>query len=350
MKALPKFETFENDRPETGCFIWDPPDESIEDLYMEAEDQYYELENSKAKKLLQKIIRENPLFHEAFILLCSIHASEDKYDEAVNELEKAIRIWESAIPENYDGQILWGFLENRPYLSLLFELADLYDFMGETDKSIKLSESILAYNPDDNQGVRWTLGNLYLKSNQSEKAEKYLKKTAGEYPPNRYSYALFLWLNKKRWDAITQFRLAFIDNIYIFEYLTFKAPLIPYDIFETTNLHGIQGAVEYLNKMGPFWMQHQEALGFMEILKSHPVVISELNDIYSLKHELNILPNDIPFEEEDDFDVIDEGIDMDTDFMHDTRKELFEEIESIKKQVTVTSSKKILKELDEFIQ
>lgn len=344
MKALPKFEIYEDDQPKTGCFSWDSHEESIEELYMEAEDHYYELENEKAKKLLQKVIQKNPLFHEAFILLCSIAATEQNYDQAVDELNKAINIWESAIPENYDGQLPWGFYENRPYLTLLFELADLYDFIGETDKSINLSESILSYNPDDNQGVRWTLGNLYLKSNKPDEAEKYLKKTAVEYPPNRYSYALLLWMNNKRWDAVTQFRFAFIENIYIYEQLTFKAPVVPYDVFELTNLHGIEGAVEYLNKMGHFWMQHEEALGFMELLKSHPVVITELNDIYGLKHELNILPYDIPFDEEEDFE------DIDMDFMNDTRKELFDEIESIKKQITASTSKKILKELDEFIK
>lgn len=344
MKALPQFEVYDDGDQKIGSFNRDDSDHSIEELFMDAEDYFYEYEFKKSKELLNRIILKDPLFHEAYLLLSSLYATEENFEEAKSTLKKGINIWESRIPEDFKGEIPWGILENRPYLTLLYKLSDLADIIGNTDESIQIAEKLLKYNPNDNQGVRWFVGNLYLKTDNYDKAEKNLKKTADEYPPNRYSYALLLFLKKQRWDTITQLRLAFIENIYIYEHLSFKAPIIPYDMFESSNLHGIEEASRYLEMMGHFWMQQQEALFFMEQVIKHPTVIFELNNIFNLKHELNNIPFDLPFDE----DYSDELDDRDIDFLSEAKDEIFNEIQAAKKRINTTSSKKILKELDDY--
>ncbi len=345
MKALPQFETYEDEKKKMGSFSWNSSDLAIEDLYMEAEDHYFEYEYDKSKKLLNKIILKDPLYSNAYLLLSTLSSIENDFEQAEKVLKKGLNIWESSIPEDFDGEIPWGFLENRPYLTLLFEMANLTDKAGKPEEAITYAEKVLTYNPDDNQGVRWVIGNLFLKANKYGQAEKYLKKTAGEYPPNRYSYALLLMLNQKRWDAVSQMRMAFVENIYIYEHLSFKAPIVPYDIYETSNLNGIEEALHYLDTMGHFWMQKQEELFFMEQIIKHPVVIIELNNIFNLKHELNDVVFDFPYE--DDFS--DDPDDIDSNLMNEAREEIFKEIDAIKKSIDTTSSKKILKDLDSYL-
>jgi tetratricopeptide (TPR) repeat protein len=345
MKALPQFEIHDDGNKKMGTFSRDFSDDSTEDLYMEAEDYFFEFEYKKCKDLLRKIILKDPMYHEAYLLLSSIFTAEDDFSEAEKELKKGLSVWESSIPENFNGEIPWGFIENRPYLTLLHELSGLLDKSEKTDEAITISEKLLALNSNDNQGVRWIIGNLYLKAEKTDLAEKFLKKTVNEYPPNRYSYALLLILRNKRWDAIQQLRLAFTENIYIYEHLSFKAPIVPYDIFENSDMEGIGEAVYYLESMGHFWMQKQEELFFMEQIIKHPTVIIELNNIFNLKHELNNMVYDFPYQ--DDFS--DEESELDLDFTNEAREEIFKEIESIKKRINTASSKKILKDLDSFL-
>jgi tetratricopeptide (TPR) repeat protein len=350
MKALPQFEAYEDDKKKMGSFSWESSDHSIDDLYMEAEDLYFEFEYEKSKKLLNKIILKDPLYSNAYLLLSTLSYAENDFEQAQRDLNKGLNIWESSIPEDFDGEIPWGFLENRPYLTLLFEMAILTDKAGKPEEAITYADKVLKYNPNDNQGVRWVIGNFFLKANKYDQAEKFLKKTAEEYPPNRYSYALLLMLNQKRWDAVSQMRMAFIENIYIYEHLSFKAPIVPYDIFENSNLNSIEEAIHYLDTMGYFWMQKQEELFFMEQIIKHPVVITELNKIFNLKHELNGVLFDFPYEEDffDDLDDTDSD-DIDSDIMNEAREEIFKEIDTIKKSINTTSSKKILKDLDSYL-
>lgn len=78
-------------------------------------------------------------------------------------LERAHSIFQKAwreVPE--DTCLPWGILQNRPILQLLAHHAYSLMHQGEQDSAQTLFEQLLHINPDDNQGVRTELMNLYL--------------------------------------------------------------------------------------------------------------------------------------------------------------------------------------------
>ncbi|MDO3387276.1 SEC-C metal-binding domain-containing protein [Gilvimarinus sp. SDUM040013] len=68
------------------------------------------------------------------------------------------------------GQTLpWGIHENRPLLSLMYKLMESYRDINALPQACAMGEQLLAFNPDDNQAVRWDLSTLYLQTEQPEK-------------------------------------------------------------------------------------------------------------------------------------------------------------------------------------
>jgi tetratricopeptide (TPR) repeat protein len=55
----------------------------------------------------------------------------------------------------------WLDIENRAYLRAIQWQAELYQNKGDTEKAIELYRLLLKLNPNDNQGVRYTLAGIY---------------------------------------------------------------------------------------------------------------------------------------------------------------------------------------------
>ena len=346
MQLLPAFEIYGEGSDQKGTFQRIEIDPDIEGRFMEADELYMiDMNVEKSKTLLKKLISDAPFYTESYFLLAEIARDANKPGEAAANLEKGIQQFKELIPSDFEGEIPWGFHENRPFLRLLHELLLTYDQQGKTSQAVDTGLQILNYNPDDNQGVRWLMGDLYLKNENLTEAAKFLKQNAGQYPPNRYSYALLLFKQNKRWDAVTQFRLAFLENIYISEMIRAKAPLTPYEIFEPSNLNGLDVAGDYFFSMKEYWFENMEAMQLMDLIIRHPAVYDEINTVFSLYHEIHTLPY-----YGDYFGSFDDSeTDMDLKEMNrETRAEIFEEIDNIKKNINTSSSKKILKELDDI--
>ena len=347
MQLLPTFEIYGEGSDQKGSFQHIEIDQDIEDRFMEADELYViDMKVEKPKTLLKKLISDAPFYTESYFLLAEIARNQNKPREAAAILEKGVKKFKELIPSGFEGEVPWGFHENRPFLQLLHELLLTYDQQKKTNEAVDTGVQILSYNPDDNQGIRWLMGDLCLKNENLTEAAKFLKQNAGQYPPNRYSYALLLFKQNKRWDAVTHFRLAFLENIYISEMIRAKAPLTPYEIFEPSNLNGLDVAGDYFFSMKEYWFKNMEAMQLMDLIITHPDVYDEINSVFGLYHEIHTLPYyDDYFGSFDDSET-----DMDLKEMsRETRAEIFEEIDKIKKNINTSSSKKILKELDDIL-
>lgn len=89
---------------------------------------------------------------------------EGKPKLALQARLRGLEVGESAIPSGFTGPIEWGILENRPFLraaqgSMLCQLR-----LGQRRKALALMEKILAWNPNDNQGIRHLIGSEYLRA------------------------------------------------------------------------------------------------------------------------------------------------------------------------------------------
>jgi len=345
MHIIPEFEILSEEPKKVGAFQLSLIDDETDDLIMEAEEMYFEMEFGKAKQILEKIIKQNPSYIDSYLILADIARQENRIgdDEAI--LNRGIEYYKSGIPSDFDGEIPWGFNDNRPFLRLLHEQVLTFDQNDNQEKAIRIAEYILKCNPNDNQGIRYLIGDLYIKNGQLEEAVGYLKKSADQYPPNRYSYALVLAKQNKRWDAITQFRLGFLENIYVAEMLRLKSPMVPYNVFEATNFNGIDVAGDYYMMMGNYWFNEIEPLQLLDYIFTHPAVTTEINEVFSLLNELNNLPVSEDFIgafNNFDSDVTVEQINT------EAREEILKEIDKIKRKIHTSSSKKILRDFDNY--
>ena len=72
-----------------------------------------------------------------------------------------------------------------------------------------LTDKILAYNPEDNQGARWLLGSELLRTGDHERAFSVLKEHADEFSPYWYELGLLHFLN----GELVKLQLHFVADL-----------------------------------------------------------------------------------------------------------------------------------------
>ena len=114
----------------------------------------------KAEKLLLKAVAIDPHSPQTYIGLVQIYGvikNKKKIEECVKkaytETVKKIPVWPKTM--------FWGDMDNRAYMRAVQYRADPYADKGEKEKAIELYRLLLRLNPNDNQGVRYTLSGVY---------------------------------------------------------------------------------------------------------------------------------------------------------------------------------------------
>ena len=159
------------------------------------------------------------------------------------------------------GQVPWGFLENRPYLRSLANLALVRHEQRRYDGEVEIYERILRMNPNDNQGVRWLLGEGYHRLGRLDVAVKAYE-AALEEPGCCYGLALALHELGKPEGGLALVR-AFAANHYV-------APMLlgerwtRIDAWHGSNMVEPEWAAEYVERQGDLW---RAAAGSREFLR-----------------------------------------------------------------------------------
>ena len=161
---------------------------------------------------LRELTEAAPEHIDARAHLGSVLLESEQLQEAAAEYERAFEIGSKALPTDFDGRIEWIRLDNRPFLRAAYGLALVRLKTGKRTEAIRLMEQLLRWNPNDNQGVRLSIGSEYLRAGHRAKAGRVLREHADEYPPYRYELGL-LHLQKQKWaEAATSLRRGFVDN------------------------------------------------------------------------------------------------------------------------------------------
>lgn len=137
--------------------------------------------NSMRFDMAQVLIKDFPLlFESSRVLLEDAIARGD--NKKANQIAKdAIFMARHEFPEEFKigkDTLPWGFINNRPFLNLLFDYAIFVRDSESVSKAILLFEEIIALNPNDNQGVRALLATSYLQTNKLDE----LLKLENKYP------------------------------------------------------------------------------------------------------------------------------------------------------------------------
>ncbi len=134
-----------------GEFVWGLGRSPLFERFYTAD----ELSNPElAKRALNKILRQDPQFVDAYNSLGWWEIEFANYGNAKELFDKAFNIGNDVIPKNFSGQIIWGIIDNRPFLRAMHGLGLCYLFTNDFNKALQVFNKMLGYNPNDNQGIR----------------------------------------------------------------------------------------------------------------------------------------------------------------------------------------------------
>ncbi|WP_210317432.1 hypothetical protein [Oryzicola mucosus] len=230
---------------------------------------------AKYVKTLKALVDRHPQFIDGHAHLGYALMEEGKPKLALQACLEDLEVGERAIPAGYAGSIEWGFLENRPFLRAAHGVVLSQLRLGQRKDALLLMEKMLAWNPNDNQGIRYLIGPEYLRAGETAKAERIFTDEAAHYPPYHYEHAL---LHLKAGDpvsAATRLRHGFVANGYIAEMLSGNPEPAALAIWHGSNLAEPETARHYLNQCGDLWQRTPDAVAFVRRLHTHPKVLAE---------------------------------------------------------------------------
>jgi len=153
-----------------------------------------------AKEAFQKIMKLAPSHIDNLHHLAIILDDQGKEKEAIEIWEKTIKFGKDALVKEFKpgDKLEWICLENRPFLRSLHGLGCTLLHQGKKEQALAIFEEIISYNPNDNQGIRELLIELYLEQDRIDDALSLCR----NYPDDgmagiRYGHPLILYKKYK---------------------------------------------------------------------------------------------------------------------------------------------------------
>lgn len=224
---------------------------------------------------LKEMVGAEPDFIDGHAHLGYALFDQGKFKVALETCLQGVLAGERAIPPGFTGSIEWGHLENRPFLRAIHGVVLCHLRLGQRAKALPLMEQMLAWNPHDNQGIRYLIGSEYLRDGKTGKARTILAANADQYPPCRYDLALLQFRQGKYATAATSLRKAFTANGYIAEIICGNPDPTPIAIWHGSNHAEPELARDYVTQYGNLWRETPDAIAFLRWLHTHPKVLAE---------------------------------------------------------------------------
>lgn len=247
-----------------GRFEWGEDRDRISENFYRAEEMLDDGFTVQGKSALKKILAEDPQFIDAYNSLGFLEMDAGKYDKAMTILRQAFEIGNNLIPHDFDGKIMWGFLDNRPFLRSMHGLGVCYLKTGDMTKANDLFAKMLKYNPNDNQGIRA----LAIECNLAFKNYPEVLAICDRYPDDAMADTLYgRILALHRTGRMQEASIALSDA-------TKHLPLVAKELAKTqhTPVYGdMLGSVtwggpeayEYWERVGKYWTENPEAVDFI---------------------------------------------------------------------------------------
>lgn len=137
-------------------------EEDINDLYYDAMELLDggKSDAKKAEKLLSKALEIDEHNVQTHIGFTHVYGRLKNKKKAHEHIQKAYDQTIKKFPK-WPPYMLWGDMDNRAYMRAVQYRADLYADDGEKENAITLYRLLLKLNPNDNQGVRYTISGVY---------------------------------------------------------------------------------------------------------------------------------------------------------------------------------------------
>ena len=237
-------------------------------------------------RTLTTIVERHPHFIDGHAHLGNALMEKGKPKLALRACLRGFEAGLKAMPADYAGRIEWISLDNRPFLRAAHGTALSYLRLGQRKEALAIMEKILAWNPNDNQGIRFLIGSEYLRTGESDKADRLFAEEADSYPPYHYERALLRFRADNFEDAATSLRQGFVANLYLAEILSGNPEPASLAIWHGSNLAEPETARDYLEHCGDLWRRTPGAIDFVRWLFTHPKVMRERADVLECQHAL----------------------------------------------------------------
>lgn len=235
---------------------------------------------------LEALVAANPGFIDGHVHVGNALFEKGRFPQALAAYREGIRLGEELIPTGFAGRIEWRADENQPFFRALHGAALCHVQLGDRPDALSLMERMLAWNPEDNLGIRYLIGSEYLRGGDTAKARTFLQASLEEYPPCRYELALLSFRERDYVAAATSLRRGFIDNPYIPEALLGGGIPMPMAIWHDSNFAEGPAAENYAEYCGDLWRVTSGALYFLRWLHTHPRVLAERAVLHGFQEAL----------------------------------------------------------------
>lgn len=208
-----------------------------------------------AESELKMIIREDPEFIDAYNSLGWLEIDSFNYGLALIYFKKAFKIGNSLIPKTFNGKIIWGIIDNRPFLRAIQGLGLSFLFINESKKALKYFEKNLKYNPNDNQGIRALAIHCYIALGDYNNILKICRSFPDDLMPDTmYGKVFALFYSEK----INEAEKALQKALHYFplaakELISKKHNPVFGNIPGTLTVGGQDEAYDYWKRVGRFW-------------------------------------------------------------------------------------------------
>jgi len=248
-----------------GRFEWGKKRDRIFQRFFDAEELLDDGYEVRGKSVLKKIIIEDPQFIDAYNSLGFLEINAGKYSNALKIFKQAFAIGSRHIPDNFVGKIIWGMLDNRPFLRAMHGLGICYLKTDDLAKANAIFEKMLKYNPNDNQGIRA----LAIQSNIALKQYSTVLSICSKYPDDAmadtlYGRVLALYKTAKVQEAAKALEEA-IKYLPLVARELVKRQHIPMngEMPGSMTWGGADEAYEYWHRVGKYWEECAETLDFV---------------------------------------------------------------------------------------
>ncbi len=159
-----------------------------QDLAFEAMEAIEQGEAARAVELAGRAVETDPACVDALRILAQA-SSRDKSVVIVN-MRQVVRQGEETLGQTFfekNEGYFWGIHETRPYMRARAALAQMLAKSGQREEAVRHYEGMLQLNPNDNQGLRYSLLGHYLELERLDDARRLFQQYEDD------SSAMFAW-------------------------------------------------------------------------------------------------------------------------------------------------------------
>ena len=144
------------------------PDDPFSDPITDANDLKDAGDALAAERMLMELCESDLRCLDAHAHLGNL-AFDNRPKDAIRHYEVGFRIGELSLGDGFDGVLLWGHVNNRPFLRCMHGYGLCLWRMGRFEEAGRVFERMLWLNPPDNQGVRFLIEDVRAKRRWEER-------------------------------------------------------------------------------------------------------------------------------------------------------------------------------------